>query len=75
LPPRLNRRRPYEISATGISVAVAFFGESLTFGCEIIRISAFLMIKIDTLLFSLNPIEKDPSGAFGHLYNNNSVFI
>ena len=43
-------------------------------GREVQRVSAFLMVKIDTLLFSLNPIEKDPSCAFGHLYNN-SVFI
>lgn len=41
---------------------------------EIQRVSASLMVKIDTLLFSLNPIEKDHSCAFGHLYNN-SVFI
>jgi hypothetical protein len=73
LPARPNRHRSDELSATGILASVAFFGKSLTFGREIIRISAFLMIKIDTLLFSLNPIEKNPSSAFGHLYIN-SVF-
>jgi len=34
---------------------------------EVQRVSAFLNVKIDTLLFPLNPKEKDPNGAFGPL--------
>jgi len=49
--------------------------EDNQFDCEIIPISASQTVKIDTLPFFFNRIEKVQSGAFGHLLNINSGYI
>jgi hypothetical protein len=49
--------------------------EDIQFVCEIIPISASQTVKIDTLPFFLNRIEKVQSSAFGHLLNINSGYI